>query len=241
MGIGFVLLIWLVVLLVLGSLGALLVSFITFRMSRSSTPAIRWTRTLGAFVYPFIMIGYLGASFLLYAVWCEGYRKVDPGLGDCWHAPIVNGYQLVFIDIPEKGSIVSAKDMEAGFWEANLSDISLIGTKGDLIYGVSDDSGYFLFNTKDKKLKASRSKNEWQTWLTGFGLSANEELSKTYDLYVKIRITARDWIAFGVMVLVGFLVSGAWWYGIWRTPTWMKFISNFIPTRFQKILMGERS
>lgn len=238
MGIGFVLFGWLIILLVLGSLGALLVSFITFRTSRSSAQAIRWTRTLGAFVYPFIMIGYLGASFLLYAVWCEGYRKVDPSLGDCWHVPVVNGYQLVFIDIPEKGQLVSPKDMEAGFWSENLSDISLIGTKGDLIYGVSDNSGYFLFNTKDKKLRASKSKNEWEAWLEGSGLSANEELSKAYDFYINIRITPADWMAFWAVVLVGFLISAAWWYGIWKTPTLMNFISNFIPTRFKERLMG---
>ena len=238
MGIGFVLIIWAFILLVLGAFGALGLSFITYRISRSSTLTVRWTRTLGAFAYPFIMIGYLGFSFLLYALWCEGYRKVDCGLGDCWHVPLQNGYQLVFIDVPEKGSI--SKDFDTGLFEDTISEITQIGIKGDLVYGFSNDSGYFLFDTKDQKLKTTRIKEEWKTWLVRSGLSGSEELTKTFDFYIKIRTTTADSIAFGAMVLVGFLISALWWFCIWKVPSWVTFLSKLVPLRIKNLVIGER-
>lgn len=97
MGIGVVLLVWLIVWLGLACLLSSVLGPFTLRLVRHASRRSR-TRAVSAVVVlpPVSMIaGVIG--FVGYGIWCETSRGVDAGVGDL-HVPLGSGYQLVMID-----------------------------------------------------------------------------------------------------------------------------------------------
>src|SRR5687768_10851616 len=105
MGIGFVLMIWALLLGCAAVPIAIALTIWSSRNWRESKSTTKLFRPIGAALLPFILLAYGGAAFIGYAVWCVKVRRVDPGIGDAWVVPVGNGYFFGMIDIPEHGSL----------------------------------------------------------------------------------------------------------------------------------------
>lgn len=97
MGLPIVLLMWLVVGLVVAGVGAVVLISIARVLTRRVT-AGRRRIVVAAGLLPFICLGWEGCVFVVQAIVNEGFLRRDLGLGDTWHAPLPNGYQVMMID-----------------------------------------------------------------------------------------------------------------------------------------------
>ncbi len=104
MGLIFVLFFWAIVGGVLAALGAATLggaaAILTRGVSTSGRQVIRAAR-----LFPFACLGWLGLVFVFQAVVNEGFLHRDLGIGDTWHAPLPNGYQVMMIDVTNSGTV----------------------------------------------------------------------------------------------------------------------------------------
>ena len=224
MGIGFVLIAWLAIFLILSFMGGLAFALVIYFFNRKTKSLTRWARTAVSFVYPFIMTGYIGASFIVWAFWCEGVRKVDPGIGDGWHILIHNGYQLGFIDVFEQGFINDPGDNQV------LFDVLKLDSQNPWVFGVGGDKkDFFLLNTQSKTLKTTHSGSEWQKWLESEKIENKRELPTAEAYYYEHRIIRSDYIVSGFLALGGLIVSILWFWLIKMLPNFMESIVKWVP------------
>jgi hypothetical protein len=138
MGLGFVLLFWgVLAVLLAGAAAASLAALAYVFDRRRGRVRRRWLLT--AAMVPFVSLGFAAAGFLVYATYCEVVRDVDLGIGDSWRVPLGNGYRLVMIDTPDQAFIKSPDGRELHF------GLKRIGSAGDLIAG-EDEHGLFLID-----------------------------------------------------------------------------------------------
>lgn len=104
MGIGFVLVFWLIVGTIVAAIGALgfgsAAAYFTHQVSAGRRLAI----TVAA-VLPFACLGWAGVVFAIQAVVNESVFHRDPGIGDYWRCPLPNGYEILMIDVTDFGSV----------------------------------------------------------------------------------------------------------------------------------------
>lgn len=173
MGIGFVILIHFVAIfilsLIIGIIAVIVASFIVDKQKK-----IR--KLFFAFCVPFIGFYTLYICAFIGGTIISEIKDVDIGIGDAWYVPIKDNYELLFIDIPDYGSI---SDKETG--ETYLSDISEIEQRDGLILGKKSSNEYFSFDTKTKKL------NEFEDEKTLISSNGNKKLNfkKVYDFYLE--------------------------------------------------------
>jgi hypothetical protein len=143
MGLGFVLLIWIVLCgMAAVPMGAALGYWSWRNGRRARTVSLR--RALSAALLPFIWIPLGLAWFAAYAVYCEGVRGVDPGLGDSFRVPLANGYAFCMIDAPDHAYI--AKGTCNG--TMLVDGIRQVAMIGDLVAGASVESPGFVLDTR---------------------------------------------------------------------------------------------
>jgi len=150
MGIGFVLMIWAVLLCCAAVPVSIALTIWSSRNWRESKSTTKLFRPIGAALLPFILLAYGGAAFIGYAVWCERVRHVDPGIGDGWAVPVANNYSFWMIDVPEHGSLTKDDGTRAPV----ISDIVELAEVGDRIIGRSTSKGLFILNTRSGELHA---------------------------------------------------------------------------------------
>lgn len=196
MGIGCVVFLW----IVLGAIVAVIASVVLGLITR------RWL--LSATV-PFVLLAYGVVAFSVYAIWCESVRKVDPGLGDYWRAPLAGGYSLVMIDVPEQAFIEARSKPDA-----NLPVSSLFVT-GRFI-AAEDRDGTFLIDTATGAVRrcASRMDLDRELGKRGVGPARLEPPSTVYAAH---RWTGADAAAGLVILLVPVAVLFAT-RRFWRRP-----------------------
>jgi len=107
-GLGIVLLFWLVVGSVFAVTGATTLAGSTSRLTRGATNGRRKI-IIAAGLFPFVCLCWAGLIFLFQALVNEGLLHRDLGLGDTWHAPLPNGYQILMIDVPDQGLVYNPK------------------------------------------------------------------------------------------------------------------------------------
>jgi hypothetical protein len=90
MGIGFVLLIWAVLLGCAAVPVAFAIAIWSVRSHKRVGAPVSLLRTGAAAILPFVLLAYGGVAFVGYAAWCELGRQVDPGIGDGWMVPVGN-------------------------------------------------------------------------------------------------------------------------------------------------------
>lgn len=149
MGIGFVLLLWAVLISMLAVPAWLLISCLGRRTGgpQRSTRLTRW------FALAFFGGGaYALAAFMAYWLWCENCRGVDCGIGDSWLVPVGHGYEMNMIDTPDNASLRPA-GLEG---EAIISGIDQIGEYGQYVFGHSASNGWFLFDTSNRTLQQDK-------------------------------------------------------------------------------------
>jgi hypothetical protein len=108
MGIGFVLLIWAAVGLVLAGVGAVLLGGMAAYLTRGAVGGRKWL-LVAASLFPFVCLAWAGGIFVFQAVVNEMVFHRDPGLGDSWNCRLPNGYAILMIDVTDQGWVYNPK------------------------------------------------------------------------------------------------------------------------------------
>lgn len=151
MGIGFVILIHLVILFILCLIFALIAGIVAYLVSNKNRRRRKIILAIAApFVglYTFYICGIIGFSLV------TDKKKVDIGIGDAWYVPLRNNHQLLFIDIPEQASINGKNG------ETQVSMVAEIEEDGNKILGKTFDNGYFLLDTATDEVKTFNTEKE---------------------------------------------------------------------------------
>jgi hypothetical protein len=126
MGLAVVLFFWAVIGCTLaGGAGAVLAG-ISSRLTRGVTTERRRLLAAAALL-PFACLLWAGIVFVFQAVVNEELLHRDIGLGDSWHAPLPNGYQIGFVDVTEQGFVYNSKTQHSD---------SSVGNGPDTVFGV---------------------------------------------------------------------------------------------------------
>ncbi|WES97060.1 hypothetical protein P2W68_19750 [Chryseobacterium arthrosphaerae] len=151
MGIGFVILIHLVILFILCLIFAVIAGIVAYLVSNKNRRRRKIILAIAApFVglYTFYICGIIGFSLV------TDKKKVDIGIGDAWYVPLRNNHQLLFIDIPEQASINGKNG------ETQVSMVAEIEEDGNKILGKTFDNGYFLLDTATDEVKTFNTEKE---------------------------------------------------------------------------------
>jgi hypothetical protein len=142
MGIGFVLLFWAVGGAVVAAIGAAILGCVTALLTRGVANGRRKV-IIAASLFPFVCLGWGGIMFVFQAVVNEGLLHRDLGLGDTWHAPLPNGYQIMMIDVTDQGWVYNPKTQPG----------SGVGEREDAVAGVRDVqvAGRYILGATDSK------------------------------------------------------------------------------------------
>lgn len=201
MGLGFVLLVWMVFFGCAGlPIAAGLVSWSWRNGRRAGAPSK--VRAGAAGLLPFTLIAVGLTWFFLYAVYSWSVRQVDPGLGDIWAVPLRHGYFFCMIDATDKGYLM--KDGCSGL--PPVHDIRELAEVGDAIVGSTGQSGAFVFDTATGELTLYQD--------TGAALaqfSPSPSLQTADQFYRSRRFGWQDVAA--LFVLLAAVLSTAWlWF-----------------------------
>ena len=144
MGIGFVLLLWFVLIGMPLTLGLMGVGWVAQRRAGR-----RWTmlRRAAAILTPCTLLVYGAIAFAAYTIWCGVVRHVDPGIGDSAQVPLRNGYFFCIVD-------VTAFVLRGGCSGSPPVDrLEQLATVGDHVIGVSRSRGPFTLDTRNDTLR----------------------------------------------------------------------------------------
>ena len=210
MGIGFVLMIWLVILIVVAVPTSAILWFSARSFSKSTTKDLRTKRAVIAASLPFAMIVYFGCAFILYGSWCSLVRNVDPGIGDGWVVPVGNDYTMEMIDTPENAFIHKNN-------EVYIDDIRLLGQAKPYVFGRSAD-GYFILNVDSGELYQADSQYDFEKGLKERGIFGTGILETPESFYRKTRWRMADLIAALIVFAIPTIALYFVWRDYWRMP-----------------------
>jgi hypothetical protein len=201
MGIGFVLLFW----VVLGGILSVGGAAVLRKAAESLTHGVvngRRRAILTASAFPFVCFGWAVLIFIFQAVVNEGWLHRDVGIGDTWTCPLPNRYALLMIDVTDEGIVYNPKTQPGegvGEEEDAVFGVRLVQIAGRYILGGGDsrtDDSYFLLDTQTGKRSNFGSYDELAT--AGKKLSIQLHLESIATVYRRYRFTWFD-------VLVGML------------------------------------
>ena len=145
MGIGFVLLLWAVAGVTAATVAA---TFLGTTAALLTRKAERGRRRAIAFavLLPFACLVWAGGVFIFQAVVNETLLHRDLGMGDTWHAPLPNGYQILMIDITDQGTVYNPKtqlsDSGVSDQEDAISGVRNLQISGKYILGDVDSHSF---------------------------------------------------------------------------------------------------
>jgi hypothetical protein len=143
MGVGFVLLFWAVVGTVVAAIGAATLGCATALLTQGITNGRRKV-IIAASLFPIVCLGWGGAVFVFQAAVNEGLLYRDLGIGDTWHAPLPNGYQIMMIDVTDQGWVYNPKTQPDGVGEREdaVGGVRSVQVAGRYILGATDSKGF---------------------------------------------------------------------------------------------------
>jgi hypothetical protein len=161
MGIGFVLLIWAVIGLVLACVGAVCLAGLSAYFTRGAQHG-RKRLIVGAAAFPLACLGWIAVMFAFQALVNEGLLHRDPGLGDTWHCLLPNSYEILMIDTTDQGYVFNPKtqpdntvadqnDAIGGIRTLQLAGRYILGGYSNNPYDHQDRTrvdSYFLLDTQ---------------------------------------------------------------------------------------------
>lgn len=202
MGIGFVLLIWAAVGIVLSGAGALIFGLSAAYLTRGALNG-RKRLILTASLFPLACLGWAGAVFIFQAVINETVLHRDAGLGDTWECPLPNGYSLLMIDTTNQGWVYNPKTQSGGGvgeQEDAVGGVRIVQVSGQYVLGGSDSrpiaqsvknpeqvDSYFLLDTQVGKHTKFPSYDALRANAQQLGIALN--LQPIADVYGKYRFT----------------------------------------------------
>lgn len=212
MGLGIVLIFWAVAGVVLGSIIAGALAAITAFFTRGVAQGRR-KLIVAAAQLPFLCLAWAGAVFVFQGAVNEGLLHRDLGLGDGWHAPLPDGYQVSFIDVTDQGSICPiAQDDGDGCNSPSLSGVRLLQVAGHYLLGATDSQWfqhlgqetsavdqYFVLDTRDGKKTVLANIDQLRTEASKRGIVIH--LEPIYAVYSRYRFTWFDILAGCLLVL----------------------------------------
>jgi hypothetical protein len=232
MGLFVVLIFWAVAGVILGLVGAGLLAAVTAFMTRSATGGRR-RLILAAALLPFACLAWAGVIFIFQAAVNEGLLHRDLGLGDGWHAPLPNGYEVSFIDVTDQGSICPVANGEDGCSNSpSVSGVRSLQVTGHYLFGSSDSQWfphlgqetsavdqYFVLDTRDGKKSVFMSLDQLRAESARLGVSLR--LEPIYTVYSRYRFTWFD-VLVGCMLILppiaALIALGLWIMRLRRNP-----------------------
>jgi hypothetical protein len=203
MGIGFVGLVWLIVLFFLSALTAT----VLVAVARAKTPpeavALRRRRVRAALLGPFALSAYAVAALALYALGFSMIRGSDPGIGDSISCPLPNGYELWAIDVLRRANIGKPDE------EALLADITEIATDGPYVFGLAGKDT-FILDTRSGKVDYLAAAENLGARLRTLGVRQSQ-LRSVESFYLRRRWGYRDSAALLALATVPIVVLGYIW------------------------------
>ena len=144
MGLGILLLLWAVVGIVVAGIGAATLGCAAALLTRGVTNGRRKV-ILATSLFPFACLGWGGAVFVFQAAVNEGLLHRDLGLGDTWHTPLPNGYQIMMIDVTDQGWVYNPRTQPGsavGEQEDAVAGVRNIQIAGRYILGATDSKAF---------------------------------------------------------------------------------------------------
>lgn len=145
MGLVFVLFFWAVISIILACVGALALAGATTLLTRR-VPAGRRRAIWAAAVFPFVCLGWGACVFVFQAVVNEVLLDRDLGIGDTWHAPLPNGYQIMMIDVTDQGWVYNPKTQSSSVAVRDQEDaipgVRKVQVAGRYILGGTDSKSF---------------------------------------------------------------------------------------------------
>src|SRR3984957_9441487 len=233
MGLGIVLLFWAVLGTVVASIGAATLGCAATLLTRGVMNGRRTVIT-AASLFPFICLGWGGAVFVFQAVVNEGLLHRDLGLGDTWHAPLPNGYQVMMIDVTDQGWVYNPMTQPGsgvGEREDAIAGVRTLQVTGRYILGGTDSKSfehlgkdsnqvdaYFMLDTLVGKQTKFQNYDALSRRAVEIGIEMN--LQPINAVYSKFRFSWFDVFAgllFCVPPVIGGLVLIGWIVRLRRT------------------------
>lgn len=211
MGIGCVLLVWVLAGMVIAAIGAFILAFATRRLTKDAVGP-RKRAIVFAFIFPFFCLVWTGAVFAFQAYINESFLDRDAGIGDTWHCPLPNGYAITMIDVSDYGWVENerlyphrAMHVEG---EGIIGGVRLLQVSGAYILGAADSnwssrvtdrkgdsnvSFYFMIDTQAGHRSDFPTRDELGLAASKAALSV--DLKPIKSVYIKYRYTWFDLVA----------------------------------------------
>lgn len=200
MGLAFVLIFWAIVGSILAVIGAGVyggaAAFFTRGVKEGRRKVI-----VAAALLPFLCLGWGACVFVFQAVVNETLLHRDLGIGDTWHSPLPNGYQIMMIDVTDQGWVYNPKTQPEGTvgeGDDAIGGVRTIQVAGRYILGGTDSKafdnlgqetkpidGYFLLDTQAGKHTTFTSFEALRGKAAELNITPN--LQPIYSVYSKYR------------------------------------------------------
>jgi hypothetical protein len=218
MGIGFVLLFWAIGGTMLSGLAALILGGATASLTRGVTKGRRRAIVLTG-LFPFACLAWAAVIFVFQAFVNEGVLHRDPGLGDAWHCPLPNGYEILMIDVTDSGSVYNPKTQPVsdgvGEQEDAVFGVRLVQIAGSYIVGGVDEANppeidskkidsYFILDCRTGKRTTLPDYDSLTNAVGQLGIRLN--LEPIYRVYSRYRFSWFDVFA-GILFLGPILIT----------------------------------
>lgn len=226
MGLGFVLIFWAVIGSILTGIGAAVFAAAAAFFTRGVKGGRRRV-IIAAGLFPFLCLGWGACVFVFQAVVNEGLLHRDVGLGDTWHSPLPNGYQIMMIDVTDQGWVYNPKTQPgSGIGERDdaIAGVRTIQVAGQYILGGTDSKafdhlgqetntvdGYFLLDTPAGKHATFSTFDALRARAAELNITPN--LLPIYSVYSRYRFSWFDVLAgllFCVPPLAGTVLLIVW-------------------------------
>jgi hypothetical protein len=226
MGLGCVLILWAIAGLIISGIFSAVFSGAAAVFTRGIQTG-RSKVIIAAFFFPFLCLGWAACVFVFQAVVNENLLGRDSGMGDTWHCPLPNGYQILMIDVTDQGWVYNPKTQPgSGVGERDdaIGGIRAMQVAGRYVLGSTTSSsfdpanlgkdkvdGYFLLDTAAGKHDAFSSLAALRTRANELNITT--DLQPIYGVYSRYRFSWFEVVSgmlFCIPPLSGTVVLIAW-------------------------------
>jgi hypothetical protein len=222
MGLGFVIIIWVVIGSILAGIGACVCGGVTAFLTRGAKDS-RGKVVLAACAFPFACLVWAGIVFVIQAAVNIGLLHRDPGIGDGWDCPLPNGYAISMIDVTDQGTVYNPKTQTVPGGISSQDDVAdcvrimqvtpryILGGVDSKAYdhlGTNSDQidGYFILDTQVGKRTDIPTLDVLHLAASQLGIQLNLEPIAT--IYSRYRFTWFDILSAFLLFAPPLIVAG---------------------------------
>jgi len=226
MGLGFVLIFWAVIGLILSGIGALFLGGATWFFTRRVVKG-RLLVIVAASLFPFACFAWGGVVFVFQAIVSELFLHRDAGLGDAWRCTLPNGYEILMIDVTDQGWVYNPKTGTSGAVserEDSVAGVRLLQISGPYLLGAVDRNAfehlgkesnavdsYFILDTRSGERKTLQDYDALSDAAVQLGIQLNlEPIETVYFTYRSSWFDVFVGVLFFAPPVGGFLLLVRW-------------------------------